>query len=377
MSFKSTLSSIWYNIQYTLFPVLCEEINLSDKYKELVSILEMIRIEQFISPHVLFTKGRPPKDKVFIARAFIAKIVLKLPYTNQIIDLLERDTELRCICGWEISSKIPHKSKFSRAFKDFSLASLPEKVHDSLIKKVYSNEILGHIGYDSTALIGREKHLKKEGTRKERKKLANQRYEKEKKGELQSRRQKQMTQSLNEMVGELPKMCDFGMKKNSHGTATVWKGFKFHVAVDDMGIPISAILTSASLNDCEVAIPLMTKTKSLVENFYDLMDSAYDVDEIKEFSRSLGHVPIIDVNSRGTVQKNENEIEAKRKNILKAYTAEDIRYKQRFPKERFNSLFKEYYGGRNIQYKGHAKVFCHAMFGVLAYTAITFLRFNY
>ena len=52
MSFKSTVSSIWYNIQHTLFPILKEEIDLSDKYKDLVSALEMIRIEQFISSHV-------------------------------------------------------------------------------------------------------------------------------------------------------------------------------------------------------------------------------------------------------------------------------------------------------------------------------------
>ena len=50
-----------------------------------------------------------------------------------------------------------------------------------------------------------------------------------------------------------------------------------------------------------------------------------------------------------------------------------LTYRERFSKERFNSMFKEYYGGRTVQYKGAAKVFCHSMFGVLAYTAKTLI----
>ena len=373
MSFRSTLSQMWLNIQYKLFPSLEEHIGtLPDKYKELVSVLELVRIESFL-PCYRFCNGRPPKDRAFIARAFIAKTVLKLPYTNQIIDLLKQDNQLKVICGWESHSKIPHKSKFSRAFKEFAESSLPDKVHQALVREVYKDKIIGHIGNDSTPLVGREKPLKKVGTRQERKKLANERYLKEKKGEVVGRKTKQMNQTLEEMIAEIPTSCDIGMKKNAQGIVTVWKGFKIHAAVDDMGIPVSVIISSASLNDCEVGIPLMAKTNRVVTNFYDLMDSAYDVPEIKEYSLSLGHVPLIDVHARSTAQKTEKEDESKRKKLLKAYTAEDRRYKKRFSKERFNSMFKEYYGGRNIQYKGPVKVFCHAMFGILAYTAVTII----
>lgn len=373
MSFRSTLSQIWFNIQYRLFPLLEEGIGpLSDQYKELISILELVRIESFLPCHLL-NNGRPPKDRAFIARAFIAKIVLKLPYTKQIIDLLKQDKQLKVICGWEVHSKIPHKSKFSRAFKEFAESSLPDRVHQTLVREVYKDKIIGHIGNDSTPLIGREKPLKKEGTRKDRKKLANERYLREKKGEELGRKKKQMNQTLEEMIEEIPTSCDMGMKKNAQGIAIVWKGYKLHAAVDDMGIPVSAILSSASLNDCEVGIPLMAKSSRVVKNFYDLMDSAYDVPEIKEYSLSLGHVPLIDVHARSTAQKTEKEDERKRKRLLKAYTAEDRRYRERFSKERFNSVFKEYYGGRNIQYKGPTKVFCHAMFGVLVYTATTII----
>lgn len=373
MSFRSTLSHIWFNLQ-TLFPLFEKNVGeLSNQYKELVSILELVRIEESL-PCYRFNKGRPTKDRFFIARAFIAKVVLKLPYTKQIVNALKQDNQLKIICGWDIHNKIPSESKFSRAFKEFAENRLPDRVHQILISEIYKDKIIGHISHDSTALIGREKPLKKEGTTKERKKLANDRYLREKKGEL-SRRRKQMSQTLNEMIEELPTSCDMGMKKNSHGIVTVWKGYKLHAGVDDMGLPISAILTSASLNDCEVGIPLMAKSNKLVKNFYDLMDSAYDVTEIKEYSLSLGHVPIIDGHARSTVQKAEKEEEKRKKELLQAYTAEDIRYRKRFSKERFNSMFKEYYGGRNIQYKGSIKVFCHAMFGVLAYTAKTLIGF--
>ena len=63
-------------------------------------------------------------------------------------------------------------------------------------------------------------------------------------------------------------------------------------------MPVSAILTSASVHDSQVAIPLATMSAGRVTNLYDLMDAAYDATEIHKVSERLGHVPIIDVNPR-------------------------------------------------------------------------------
>ena len=79
-----------------------------------------------------------------------------------------------------------------------------------------------------------------------------------------------------------------------------WIGYKLHIDAADGGIPLSCILTSASVNDCQVAIPLATMTAARVTNLYDLMDAAYDAAEIRAHSESLGHVPIIDVNPRNS-----------------------------------------------------------------------------
>ena len=51
-------------------------------------------------------------------------------------------------------------------------------------------------------------------------------------------------------------------------------------AAADGGIPLSCMLTSASLHDSQVAIPLATMTAQRMTNLYDLMDSAYDAPEI-------------------------------------------------------------------------------------------------
>jgi hypothetical protein len=83
----------------------------------------------------------------------------------------------------------------------------------------------------------------------------------------------------------------WGAKKNS-------KGYKLHADVNDCGLPISAVLTEASLHESQVAVPLMKMTSEGIDYLYDLMDSAYDAKPIYEVSRSLGHVPILAKNGR-------------------------------------------------------------------------------
>ena len=85
-----------------------------------------------------------------------------------------------------------------------------------------------------------------------------------------------------------------------------WIGYKLHIDTADGDIPVSCILTSASVHDSQVAIPLATMTAGRLINLYDLMDSAYDAAEIKAHSRELGHVPIIDVNPRRNAASNRN-----------------------------------------------------------------------
>ncbi len=106
------------------------------------------------------------------------------------------------------------------------------------------------------------------------------------------------------------------------------------------------------------------------------MDSAYDAPPIHEHSRQLGHVPLIDVNPRrNNALKLELQEESKRRKVAGYQTAEDQRYNERSTVERVNGRLKDEFGGCTVRVRGHTKVMCHLMFGILVLTADQLLRF--
>lgn len=363
------LSQYWNRIQSNLFPMLEEEIGpISEKHRHLIAILDMVRIELLVKD-CRWCIGRPTKCRNAIARAFVAKAVLNIPTTKFLINLLESDKILRQICGWEFY-RIPDESTFSRAFKEFSESQLPHKVHETLIKVAYKDEVVGHVCKDSTAIEAREKPIKKK------KKSDAERKKRPRKGEL-TRIEKQASAkiSLEEMIKDLPLPCDVGKKSNAKGHYQTWIGYKLHLSSSDNGIPLAAVLTSASIHDSQVAIPLAQFTSQRCKNFYDLMDSAYDIKGILDHSRSLGHVPIVDKRPSNHQLKVEKELENQRRIALNWKFPEEIRYKNRTVIERVNSRLKDEFGGRSVRVKGNTKVFCHLMFGILALSADQLLKF--
>ena len=367
---RDTLSQTWLNIQGSLFPWLSEELGpLTEKQQELVTTLELVRIEEFIYSSRGFP-GRPPQDRTAIARAFVAKMVYNLPTTRALLDRLEIDSALRRICGWERKNDVPDEWTFSRAFAEFANAHLPERVHETFIKKSYAGEIVGHNSRDSTAIEAREKPRKKVAAPKVAAKRGRPKAGEERVKPLTRLEKQASNMSLTEMLNDLPKACDVGTKQNSKGYKVSWTGYKLHLDVADGGIPMSAVLTSASTHDSQVAIPLAKMTSERVINLYDAMDSAYDVPQIHDMSRQLGHVPLIDTNPRrDQALKKEIAAENKRCRIVGHTPAEAIRYHERSTIERVNARLKDEFGGRVVRVQGHAKVMCHLMFGILALTA--------
>ncbi len=176
-----------------------------------------------------------------------------------------------------------------------------------------------------------------------------------------SRIERQMTMTVDEMVAELPTACDRGTKRNSKGYMKSWIGFKFHMDVADGQIPISCLLTSASMHDSQASIPLTAMTSRRVTSLYEVKDSAYDCQYIALYSRNLGHVPIIDPNNR---KGKKRELDP----------AQKVRFRERSTVERVNARLKDEFGGRMIRVQGAAKVMAHLMFGILALTADQLLR---
>lgn len=372
----NSLSQYWDRIQGTLFPWLEEELDpLTEKQQQLITILELVRIETFL-PYTVGSEGRPQKSRDAIARSFIAKMVYNMDTTTFLLERLKSDKNFRRICGWESVYQIPSESTFSRAFAEFAESTLPTQVHEALIRKTLGNEIVQHNSRDSTAIETREKPKPKDKVKA--KKKQNKPHKKKgrpKKGEARpaaelTRIEKQRTMTLEEMLNDLPKACDKGAKQDSKGNVMYWNGYKLHLDNVDGGIPVSAIVTSASLNDSQVAIPLATLTARRITSLYDLMDSAYDVPGIIDHSKSLGHVPLIDKNPRRNKQLQADiEAEAMARRTLNFIPPEETRYNERSTAERVNSRLKDEFGACKVRVRGHVKVACHLMFGVLVLAA--------
>ena len=365
-------------MQGCLFPALEQQLGpLTDKLRQLIAVLELVQIEAMVGPW-RGGVGRPALHERAIARAFVAKAVYNLSDTRQLLDRLANDVCLRRLCGWSRRSEIPHESQFSRAFASFAASQLPQRLHAALIEATQKERIVGHISRDSTEIEAREKPVPapvaaapvKEIRKRGRPKKGQQPPPPE-----PTRLQRQAEMTLEQMLDDLPRDCNVGTKKNSKGYKESWIGYKLHIDAADGQIPISCILTSASLHDSQAAIPLALTTAQRVTSLYDLSDSAYDAPPIHERIRSLGHIPIIDANPRRDAdRKTELQAEARRQQLLNFTYAEDMRYRERPTVERVNARLKDEFGGRTVRVRGHAKVMCHLMFGIVALAADQILR---
>jgi hypothetical protein len=373
---KQRISSYLDKLQQSLFPFLDDHLEapLTEKLINLITILDMIEIERFVFDYRGFP-GRPPKNRSAVARAFVAKAVYNIPDTKALIDRLKSDKNLRKVCGFETVYSIPVASSFSRAFQAFADSQLPQKTHAAIISSTYKDEIVGHVSKDSTSIEAREKPVRKQTNEDEDESpLPKKRAPKgcAKKTRIQKQASGKMT--LKEMISDLPAYCNIGRKNSSSGHMHAWIGYKLHLSADDNGVPLAAILSSASMNDTQAAIPLAIITAQRVTSLYDLMDSGYYADAIFEHSRSLGHVPIIDFAAKGEAQKIEKEREKLARKNLNWEPAEAVRYNVRTSIERTNARLKDEYGALTVRVKGAVKVFAHLMYGLLAQTADQLLK---
>ena len=375
MPLRATLTNTWDHLQGFLFPVLRAEIGpLTPQHERLVIVLDVVRVEAFV-PVLEGWPGRPPKDRHALARAFIAKAVLNVPTTSAMIERLAVDQTLRRLCGYEFASQVPDAGTFSRAFAEFARSALPSRIHAALIKETHKDRLVGHISRDATAIEARETPVRAGPPAPAH---AKRKRGRPKKGEVVAKKEprrleRQATMTLAEMLADLPTTCSVGTKRNAKGHTTSWTGYKLHIDTADGDVPITCLLTSASVHDSQVAIPLAIITAERVDNLYDLMDSAYDAPEIHAKSIALGHKPIIDPHTKRGC-KADSEREARAKRLVGFVPAEAVRFRERSSAERVNSALKDSYGGRFVRVRGHAKVLCHLMFGILAQTVEQLMR---
>lgn len=376
----------WNVVQHELMPELSKELGaLTPKLERVIHILEWVRIEEFAAA-TWRGVGRPPCERAWLANAFVAKAVLGLTTTAALIERLTIDRALRRICGFALCTKLPSEATFSRAFDEFARGRLAERVHEALIKEQLGDALIGHLSRDGTAIAVRERPSRTPAepdaagpaaqasllptpaealapTAASKRRRGRPRCSEARRAPDKPKRTvgRQRGQTLAQMLAELPSACDRGTKCNAQGYKVSWKGYKLHLDTADCGVPVAALLSSASMHDSLAAIPLSLTSAARVTNLYDLMDAAYCCLDLHEHSRSLGHVPLIDHNPRGG-EKEPFE------------PADALRYNERSAAERANARLKDEFGANHIRVKGATKVMGHLMFGVLALAADQLMR---
>ena len=383
---KARWSHIQGYLQGHLFPWMREDNDpVTEALGRLITTLDVIGLEAFV-PDPPRGPGRPPEDRRALARAFVAKAVLGVPTTSALIERLAVDRSLRRILGWERRAQVPSEATFSRAFAEFAQGELPDKIHAALIERALGGRIIGAIARDATEIEAREKPVEmKANDGKDNppapdhppppRKRGRPRKDEPRPNPEPTRLERQVTQNLGQMLADLPTACDVGCKKNSKGYKETWIGYKLHIDVACGQIPVSCVLTSASVHDSQVAIPLMTMTSARVSYLYDLMDSAYDAAAIHDQSRALGHAPIVDRNFRADHQgKAEWGREVERLKLIHMPDFDDRIYDFRTMAERVNARLKDEFGARFLRVRGALKVKCHLMFGIVALAVDQIIR---
>lgn len=350
MSGLTELGGLWNTIQGWLFPVLEDQLGeLDENHREFIAVCETCSPRKHMARYAWVGNGCPPTSRLSLFKAFIAKAVWNFPTTGQLIDAVRHRPLLRRLCGWETLREVPSESTFSRAFAAFAEDQLPQRIHEAMIKERYGQKIAGHISRDGTAIHAREKAMPKA------------RKPADRSPEPPTRLQRQLERSVDENLADLPRACDWGVKKNSQGKKETWRGYKLHLDVIDGDIPVSWLVSSASMHDSQAAIPLAQLSAERVTSLYDLADAAYDARDIYRMSERLGHAALIDHNPR----KGEKRPFA---------PAEAVRYRQRSSVERVNSHLHDNHGGRHVRVRGAVKVAGHLSFGLLVIAAEQLLR---
>lgn len=368
---QTKLSYFANRLQTQLFPLLEShyESSLMDMHYKVIRTLELLRVERFIYEKLPFTKGRPTNKHACIARAFIAKHVLRINTTSDLIYRLQIDKNLRYICGWAPGQKIPSESTFSRVFADISHSKILETLHQLLIQDAFEDHIILHCGRDSMPVAVRERDnkelLKKNKENRERRSKRSPSNKKLTVCEYQALK----TTTLKESIEELPTDCDIGKKIDANGVSKCWRGYKLHMDIAEGKYPLSCILTSASTHDCQAAIPLSRLSSSRAKICYELMDSAYDANAIRGYIESEGRIPLMRKHRRRGGVKEEVDNMRKAGRALNWMPANEARLSHRFADERVFARLLDSFLGYKIYVRKHEKVMCHVMLGVLCLLA--------
>jgi hypothetical protein len=201
--------------------------------------------------------GCPPHDRPALCKTYIAKAVWDFATTRDLIDAILHRPALRRLCGWESLGEVPPACAAMRRGR---------QVGSNLLARVRP----------ACAAARQAGAFARDG-----------------------RPQRQLQRDLKANLADLPTACDWGCKKNSQAKVEYWPGYKANLDAIDGDIPVSFILTSASVHDSQVAIPLAQMTAERIANLYDLSDAAFQSPGGTAYGLESGHHPCQDAAATG------------------------------------------------------------------------------
>ncbi|QGU94944.1 transposase [Clostridium bovifaecis] len=217
------------------------------------------------------TRGPKGHDELALLYSLIAMQIEQITTFKKLVGRLKTDPVFRYTCGFNILSKTPSASTFSRFLTKIANNPSLEKDFESLVKRAKALGLIDgtNVAIDSTKVDAYEKSKPKS-------KLKND-----------------------------GKSANWGAKRDTDGNKIRWFGYKLHILVDCKSeLPLSILMSPASYSDGDLAMPLIkkfiTKYSGVFSPKYYIMDSGYDFQKIYDYiTNEVKSQAIIAYNPRG------------------------------------------------------------------------------
>lgn len=275
--------------------------------------------------------GRKGYRQVDILAVRAVMLFFKQANIRMTIEFLNGNPNVRGIVGL---SRIPSESVIGRRTKErFDVIDV-DSLHKAIVSEFYSSRLVCNLSIDSTPIDAREKPMARETPEKMKRGRKKKGSEDERKYQERTAEEKRLEElakhgDARQFLSTLENKCSITGKKNSKRHIQWRIGYKVHLAVDDLGTPMSFFVFGASVHDSKVAIPLLRLANEICTFIYTLMDGGYSSKDIVSFAKELGVVPAIDFKANRNGFKPEMD------------KARKIRYKARTTVERTNSELKD------------------------------------
>ena len=229
------------------------------------------------------SKGRKGYDNHSLICAFVVMKCEGFTQITDLVDYLNNNLLIAHYCGFNISKKLPHYSKFERFIKNINHDILSTLMQSQVLKACDIGIIdTSFIGLDSTPIHANTSHNNPKAFKKNKFKKSNH--------------------------PSSDKDCKLGVHtaSNQHNEKNFdfYWGYKNHVLVDCItGLPIYDLTTPANTTDASVAIDILDKVNTFIPlaECTFIADKGYDVKNIYNTVHTVYHGDCyIPINKRGT-----------------------------------------------------------------------------